>query len=191
MRIGLTLALLCVFCGCVTQELDEDGNVITRKLDDQLVIDDDGRIVARPTRLIAPHTIIINGGTPTEREIRLLGVEGLSQSEAPNAYAETQEWMAKFVAHEEEIFIKPALDSDIRDRVIYGIVYLYYREDLGSRLGPVMPGLYRIMNQALLDKGLVRIRNVKEFPDEAMRQRMQATQDRAKEAKRGIWSSRP
>jgi hypothetical protein len=175
----------------VTTEVGEDGRPITRKLDDEIVVDDDGRILARPTRLIAPHTIIINGGTPTEREIRLLGVEGLPKDKAPRAYAECQEWMAKYVAKEDEIFIKAALDSDLNNRVIYGIVYLYAREDEDDPKSPLIPGAYRIMNQALLAKGLVRIRNIEEFPDPAMRARMQKIEDRAKELGVGIWSSKP
>jgi hypothetical protein len=191
MRICLTLALLCTLCACVTTEVDDDGRPISRKLDDEIVVDEDGRILARPTRLVAPHTIIINGGTPTEREIRLLGVEGLPEAKAPRAFAECQEWMAKYVAKEDEIFIKPALDSDLKNRVIYGIVYLYARENEDDPKSPLIPGAYRIMNQALLAKGLVRIRNIEEFPDPAMRERMQKIEDRAKELGVGIWSSKP
>lgn len=191
MRICLTLLMLCALCGCVTQEIGEDGRPIENKLDDQMVVDDDGRIVARPTHLIAPHTIIINGDTPTEREVRLLGVEGLPKDKAPRSFAEIQEWLAKYVAREEEIFVKPALDSELDQRVIYGMVYLYAREDQDDPKSQVIPNRYVMMNQALLAKGLVKIRNVDEFPDPKVRSMMQATEDRAKELRVGIWSSKP
>jgi hypothetical protein len=189
MRICSILALFCVLAGCVTVEVDDEGREIKpRELEKEMVIDDKGRIVARPTLLIAPHTIIINGNTPTEREIRLLGVEGLPEDQAPVTFARTQQWMAQFLAREQEIFVYPAIDTDLNNRVIYGIVYIYNRE---RETGEIIPGRYEIVNQAMLSQGLVKIRNVKEFPDEAMQQRMLKTEEQARRKGLGLWSNQP
>ncbi|MCC7508756.1 MAG: hypothetical protein IT464_05245 [Planctomycetes bacterium] len=191
MRIGLNLLLLCVLAGCVTQNVDKDGNPIeggTGKLEKELVLDKDGRIVGRPTLLIAPHTIIINGGTPTEREIKLLGVEGLPERDAPTTFAKTQEWMRKFLAEEEEIFIKPALNADLKADVIYGIVYLYARDE---KTGGIRDNAYVIVNMALLSQGLVKIREAREIEDEWLRDRMIAAEKYAKDEKLGLWSNKP
>lgn len=191
MRIGLMLLLLCALTGCVTQNVDKDGNPIegrTGTLEKDLVLDKDGRIVGRPTLLIAPHTIIINGGTPTEREIRLLGVEGLSESDAPTTFAKSQEWMRKFLAEEEEIFIKPALNADLKADVIYGIVYLYARDE---KTGGIKDNAYVIVNMALLSQGLVKIRAAREIEDEWLRDRMIAAEKYARDEKLGLWSNKP
>lgn len=188
MRIGFAALLLCVIAGCVTQEYDRDGNPIDRELEGELVRDEAGRIVGRPTRLIAPHTIIINGDTPTEREIRLLGVEGLPQSEAPVTFAKIQEYMRRYLAEEEEIFIRPAIDANLRDRVIYGIVYLYA---LDPKTGTIRRDGYVNVNEAMLSQGLVRIRDIREVPDTRLRERMEAVQAYAKENKLGLWSDTP
>ncbi|MBX3460444.1 MAG: thermonuclease family protein [Planctomycetes bacterium] len=189
MRIGLTLLLLCTLAGCVTEQVDESGKPIGKAaLDKDLVMDKDGRIIGRPTRLVAPHTIIINGGTPTEREIRLLGVLGLPEREAPVTFKKAQEWMHKYLAQEEEIFIKPAMDSDLKARVIYGIVYLYARDE---RTGGVLDNAYVIVNQAMLSQGLVKIREAREIDDEWLRDRMITTEKEAKEKKLGLWSAKP
>lgn len=188
MRIGLALLLLCVIAGCVTQQYDRDGNPINRELERELVRDEAGRIVGRPTRLIAPHTIIINGGTPTEREIRLLAVEGLPRSEAPVTYAKIQEYMRRYIAEEEEIFIRPAIDANLSERVIYGLVYLYA---LDPETGLLKRDGYVNVNQAMLSQGLVKIRDIREVEDPRLRQSMQAMQEYAQENKLGLWSDTP
>jgi hypothetical protein len=183
------MLLALVLAGCVTQEVDESGNPITpRALEDKLVVDDDGRIIARPTHLIPPDRIEINGDTPTEREIRLLGVEGLPESEAPITYAKTQEWMRKYLAEEDEIYIKPALDADLDDSIIYGIVYL---RAVDEKTGRDIPDGYVNVNMAMLSQGLVKIRDLREFQDEDLRDRMAEAEAMAKREKRGLWSSEP
>jgi hypothetical protein len=187
------MRILCLFAlllaGCVSQVVDEDGNPITEgKLEDKLVVDDDGRIIARPTHLTPPDRIEINGNTPTEREIRLLGVEGLPESEAPTTYAKTQEWMRKYLAEEDEIYIKPALDADLDNSVIYGIVYL---RAVDEKTGRDIPDGYVNVNMAMLSQGLVKIRDLREFQDEDLRQRMADAEALAKREKRGLWSSEP
>ena len=183
--IGITLLL----AGCVTNTVDEQGNPVGKAaLDDELVLDDAGRIIAHPTRLIPPDRMIVNGDTPTEREIRLLGVEGLPEEEAPNTYAECQEWMARYLAAEDEIYIKPSLDVDMDAEVIYGIVYLRARdEDTGKEI----PNGYVNVNMAMLSKGLVKIRDIREFEGNDLRERMQKAQDMAKREKLGLWASKP
>lgn len=189
MRIGLTLLLLCALCGCVTEQIGEDGKPIGRAaLEKDLVLDKDGRIIGRPTTLVAPHTIIINGDTPTEREIRLLGVVGVPERDAPTTYKMAQEWMYKYLAQEEEIFIKPAMDSDLKADVIYGIVYLYARDE---KTGGVMDNAYVIVNMAMLSQGLVKIREAREIDDEWLRDKMIETEKQAKEKKLGLWSDNP
>ncbi|MCC6466239.1 MAG: thermonuclease family protein [Planctomycetes bacterium] len=184
MRLVLMLPLLLLLAACTTVEVDDEGKPLDRKLSEDLVLDTDGRIVARPTRLIAPHTVIINGGTPTEREIRLLGVEGLPEKEAPATFARCQEWMRKYLAEEQELFVKPALDSDLGAGVIYGIVYVQARDE---ETGQVIAGGYVNANMAMLSEGLVRIRDAKEFQDERLRARMKDVEAEAKREKRGLW----
>jgi hypothetical protein len=187
MRILCLIAFL--LAGCVTQEVDDKGNPITpNKLEENLVIDEDGRIIARPTRLIPPDRIEVNSDTPTEREIRLLGVEGLPESEAPTTYAMTQEWMRKYLAEEDEIYIKPALDTDLEDSVIYGIVYLRARD---RKTGEEIANGYVNVNMAMLSQGLVRIRDLKEFQDNDLRKRMAEAEAMARREKLGLWSAKP
>lgn len=190
MRIWyLGLALCVILTGCVTQQYDSEGNPIGKdNLETDLVVDDDGRIIARPTRLIPPDRLIVNGDTPTEREIRLLGVQGLPESEAPTTYAKTQEWMRKFLAEEEEIFIRPSVDATLSADVIYGIVYLRAKDPDTGRL---IPNGYVNANMAMLSQGLVRVRNLREIEDEGLRKRMQEAEELAKREKRGLWSNDP
>ena len=187
MRLLCLIALL--LAGCVSQQVDDKGNPITpAKLEEDLVIDGDGRIIAKPTHLIPPDRIEVNGDTPTEREIRLLGVEGLPESEAPKTYAMIQEWMRKYLAEEDEIYIKPALDTDLKDSVIYGIVYLRARnKDTGEE---IRDG-YVNVNMAMLSQGLVKIRDLKEFQDNDLRKRMAEAEAMAKREKLGLWSAKP
>lgn len=184
--------LCLVLAGCVTQEVDDAGNPVRRGKSDEIVTDDAGRLIMRPTLLKAPHTIIVNGNSPTEREIRLLGVEGLPQRQAPNTFAMTQEWMANYLAGEEQIFIKPALDSDVRQYVIYGVVYVQAYERLADgKPGRIIPGGYLCVNQAMLGEGLVKIRNIAEIADPGLRDRMQKAEARARAEKKGLWSAKP
>lgn len=183
--IGFSLLL----SGCVTTTVDEQGNPISdEKLSDELVIDPSGRIIARPTHLYAPDRIIVNGSTPTEREIRLLGVEGVPEEEAPTTYLKAQEWLHNYVAGEDEVYIKPANDSDLNGKIIYGVVYLRARD---KDTGEVVPGGYVNVNMAMLSKGLVKIRDLREFQDEALRERMKEAEALAKREKEGIWSKTP
>lgn len=187
MKIAFLIVALCL-AGCVTQQYDADGNVIgPASLEKDLVVDPDGRIIARPTHLIPPDRMIVNGDTPTEREIRLLGVEGLSKSEAPVTYAMCQEWMARFIAEEDEIYIKPSLNSELSQKVIYGIVYLRALDAEGKEV----PGGYVNVNMAMLSQGLVRTRDLREIQDEGLRARMQAAEDQARREGLGLWSDKP
>lgn len=191
-RILFAIMLLHValsMTACVTEHLDESGNPIEEnQLSDELVMDDDGRLIGRPTRCIPTDRLIINGDTPTEREIRLLGVEGVPESEAPNTYAECQEWMAKFLAPAQEVFVKPALDTNLNDRVIYGIVYIQASD---PDTGKLIKDGYVIVNMALLDRGLVRIRDAREIQDERLREAMIERERVAKREKRGLWGKNP
>lgn len=184
--------LLCLLlAGCVTTEVGPDGQPIERGRSDTLVLDTAGRIVARPTLLIAPHTIIINGGTPTEREIRLLGVEGLPKELAPTTFAKTQEWMATYLSREEQIFIRPALDTDLESPVIYGVVYIQaYLRDRTGNLAPVPDG-YLCVNQAMAAEGLVRIREARELEDPGLRDRIVRAEQHAKDRRLGLWGDSP
>jgi hypothetical protein len=189
MRTLCLFALILTLTGCVTEQLDERGNPVKpAELEDKLVIDDDGRIIARPTYLIPPDRIEVNGGTPTEREIRLLGVEGKPEDEAPVTYAKIQEWMANYLSKESENYIKPALDTDLDDRVIWGIVYL---RAVDPETGEDIPDGYVNVNMAMLSQGLVQIRDLREFQDEDLRDRMAEAEAVAKREKRGLWSSKP
>jgi hypothetical protein len=186
-RLWIIIALL--LAGCVSQQVDEAGNPIKpMELERDLVIDEDGRIIARPTRLMPPDRMIVNGDTPTEREIRLLGVEGVPEKEAPVTHLKAQEWMAEYLAKQDEIYIRPSFDSDLRSRVIYGIVYL---RAIDEATGREVPGGYVNVNQAMLSQGLVRIRDLREIRDERMREGLQKAEDLARREKRGIWSKNP
>lgn len=177
------LFLSALLSGCVTRTYDSQGNLIDENgLDEELVVDDNGRIIAKPTHIYPPDRIIVNGGTPTEREIRLLVVEGAPREEAPNTFARSQEYMRKVVAPANEIFIRPSLDAELGDYVIYGIVYLPARD---------VPGGYVNVNMAMLSQGLVRIRDVREVDDKGLQERMKAAEDRARRGKEGLWSSNP
>jgi len=190
-RIAI-LSLALLLAGCITTEVDGSGKPIKRGKSEEIVLDDAGRMVARPTTLKAPHTIIVNGKTPTEREIRLLGVEGLPESDAPVTFAKIQEWMAKYLAAEEQIFIKPALDSDMGRYLIYGLVYVQaYERDADGKPGKMISGGYLCVNQAMLSEGLVRIRNADEIEDPALRERMKKAEAKAKADKKGLWSAKP
>jgi hypothetical protein len=188
MRV-LCLLLAMLTAGCITQTLDAEGRPITPSTrESQLVVDSYGRIVARPTLMVPPHTIVVNGGTPTEREIRLLGVEGFPRSEAPETFNEASWYMRRWIAEETEIFIKPALDSDLRNRVIYGIVYVAAKHPGTDK---VVPGGYVTINEAMLDRGLVKVRDLREIDEPGLRERMKNAEDRARREKRGLWSERP
>ncbi|MCB9893448.1 MAG: thermonuclease family protein [Planctomycetes bacterium] len=189
MRALLIIIAVFLLSGCISQQVDDRGNPVKPvELEKELVIDDSGRIIARPTHIYPPDRMIVNGDTPTEREIRLLGVEGLPEDEAPNTYAEAQEWMAKYLAPEDEIYIKPSLDSDLDSDTIYGMVYLRARDpDTGKEIA----GGYVNVNMALLSKGLVRIRDVREFEGTDLRDRMQAAENMAKREKIGLWAKQP
>ena len=187
--VALSLAVL--LAGCVTQELDSHGSPIQRGPSDEIVVDGSGRLVVRPTRIIPPTTIIVNGGTPTEREIKLLGVEGLPEREAPITYATLQTFYAKYVAKEEQIYVKPALATDFKQRTIWGVVYLQMYRELENGELQIIPDRYGIVNMYLLSLGLVKMRNPLEIEDEQLRARMIAVEKQAKELKRGLWSDTP
>lgn len=185
----LCLSLCALLSGCVTRTYDSEGNPIGKdNLETDIVVDDYGRIVAKPTHIYPPDRIVVNGDTPTEREIRLLVVEGAPRHEAPNTFAKSQEWMRKFVAPADEIFIKPSLDAELSDEIIYGIVYL---PALDSKTGRPIPGGYVNVNMAMLSQGLVRIRDLREVDDEGLKKRMKEAESIAKRNKDGLWSSDP
>jgi len=189
MRLLSIIITACLLTGCVTQTVDDRGNPVKpAELEKDLVIDDAGRIIARPTHIYPPDRIVVNGDTPTEREIRLLGVEGLPESEAPTTFRMTQEWLHDYVAQQDEIYVKPSKDSDVNNDVIYGIVYL---RAVDEETGKEIPGGYVNVNMAMLSQGLVRIRDLREIPDPDLRDRMQQAQDMAKREKRGLWSKQP
>jgi endonuclease YncB( thermonuclease family) len=182
------LALLLLFSGCVTEVYDSEGRPMGRaSLDRELVVDDSGRIIGRPTTLRPLTTIIINGNTPTEREIRLLGVEGPREREAPNTYAKCRQWLQAFVANENEIFIRPAVGTNLNNYVIYGSVYLYARGPDGG----IMPGGYVSIIEAMLSNGFVRIRDIREFEEGAVRERMRNAEALARREREGLWSNNP
>lgn len=189
MRIGLSLfcaALLVT--GCVSYEVDDKGNPINRKdgLAKDLVFDSRGRFLGVASRLIPPHTIIINGGKPTEREIRLLGVEGKPESEAPITYRRCQEWMAEYLSRGETLYIKPQRGADTNERVIYGEVYL----DAQGPDGKPVDG-YVMVNMAMLSLGLVKLRDAREFSTPELQETMREVETRARREKLGLWSDKP
>jgi hypothetical protein len=122
----------------------------------------------------------------TEREIRLLGVEGLTETQAPKTTEEIRQWMYKYVREEQEIFIEPGIGTDLSDPVIYGLIYLPARDpETDEQLG------YVIVNVAMLSKGLVRIRNIDEVENKSIREQMLEAESHAKRQKLGIWSKNP
>ncbi len=183
--ILLSMFALLLLAGCgMTQP--EDKGTIGDGLGTNLVVDKDGRIIGHPTHLEAPGIFIINGGKPTEREIRLLGVEGLSEEEAPITFAKTKEWLYNYVRNEQEIFIKPGIGTDLADHVIYGLIYLSaVNKETGKRGG------YVCVNNAMLWHGLVRIRDLNEIEDVDIREGLKKAQDHAKREKLGLWSNKP
>ena len=188
MRKLLLPALLLLLCsGCVTEELGSDGKP-REGLGKELVFDDNGRFLAIATRLIPPHTMIVNGGKPTEREVILLGVEGLPESKAPNTYKLAQEWMYKFLTHGETLYIKPGVGTGAEQYSLYGEVYM---EAVDPNTGEPLVDKYVSVNMAMLSLGLVRIRDVREFTNEAMRDKMKQVEDEARREKRGLWSDKP
>ena len=188
-RLWIIIGVCLVLSGCVTQQVDENGNPVEPpKLEEELVLDEEGRIIARPTRLMPPDRLIVNGDTPTEREIRLSAVEGLPEDEAPITYKKTQEWMAEYLAKQDEIYIRPSFDSNLQNDVIYGMVYL---RAVDPDTGKEISGGYVCVNQAMLSQGLVRIRDLREIRDERLREGLQKAQDMAKREKRGLWSKNP
>lgn len=184
----LFLLLAGLSAGCVTYEVDAHGNPIEKKdgLAKELVFDSNGRFLGVATRLSPPHTIIINGGKPTEREIRLLGVEGKSAAEAPNTYRRCQEWMAEFLSHGETLYIRPQPGTDTGQYVIYGEVYL----DAAGPDGKPVDG-YVMVNMAMLSMGLVKLRDAREFTSPALQERMREVEDKARREKLGLWSPSP
>jgi hypothetical protein len=103
-------------------------------------------------------------------------------------YAKIQEWMANYLSKETEIYVKPALDTDLDDKVIWGIVYL---RAVDPQTGEPIPDGYVNVNMAMLSQGLVQIRDLREFQDESLRDRMAEAEALAKREKRGLWSSKP
>ena len=189
----VVLALAVVLAGCVTVEVDEKGNPINRGPTSEIVTDNAGRLIVRPTRIIPPHTIIVNGGTPTEKEIILLGVEGVSKQEAPTTYAKCEEYYAKFIAPEaqREIYVRPALNADLSARTIYGLVYIQAFRDVGDRKVELIPDAYLCINQSMVSEGLLRMRDPREIPDERLRDSMVELEKEAKRKKLGLWSNDP
>ncbi len=177
--------------GCVTYEVNDKGERIEKKNEedlDKLVFDANGRFLAVATRLSPPTTVVVNGGKPTEREIRLLGVEGLPENKAPNTYARCQEWMAKFMSHGETLYIRPQTGASTEQRVIYGEIYM---EAVDGKTGEALVDRYVLVNMAMLSLGLVKIRDIQEFSNSALQKRMREVEDEARREKRGLWSETP
>jgi hypothetical protein len=184
MKWSVLMLCLLLLTGCVTEVYDAEGHRIGRDaLDKDLVIDEAGRIIGRPTRLIPPHTIIINGGTPTEREIRLLGAEGKPYAEAPNTFERTRQWMNRYLRDVDEVYVRPAVDTDFKDYVIYGDVYI-------SAVDPNRRRGYVSINELMLYHGFVRLRDIREF-DVETRPRMQNAEDEARRERKGLWAPNP
>jgi endonuclease YncB( thermonuclease family) len=189
MKYLISLCLFLVFfTGCKTEELDPKTGAPYKGLDKDLVFDDDGRFLAIATRLIPPHTLIVNGDKPTEREVRLLGVEGLSESKAPNTYKAAQEWMYKFLTHGETLYIKPGVGTDKDQKMLFGEVYM---EAVDPVTNEPLPNKYVMVNMAMLSQGLVKIRDVREFTNPLIQDKMKQVEDEARREKRGLWSDRP
>ena len=189
MRILLLpiLLVLVFITGCKTEELGPDG-APSKGLDKDLVFDDDGRFLAIATRLIPPHTLIVNGNKPTERVVKLLGVEGLPESKAPNTYKLAQEWMYKFMTHGEQLYIKPGVGTDKDQYSLFGEVYM---EAVDPKTNQPLTDKYVMVNMAMLSLGLVKIRDVREFTNPAIQDKMKQVEDEARREKRGLWSDRP
>lgn len=186
-KLLLPVLLLLLCSGCVTEELGADGKP-REGLAKDLVFDENGRFLARATRLIPPHTMIVNGGKPTEREVKLLGVEGLPESKAPNTYRLAQEWMYKFLSRGETLYIKPGVGTAIDQYSLFGEVYM---EAVDPNTGEPLVDKYVMVNMAMLSLGLVKIRDVREFTNEQIRERMKQVEDEARREKRGLWSDKP
>lgn len=185
--LAVLLGLALILCGCVSYDVDERGDPVKREgLAKDLVFDAKGRFMAIATRLSPPHTIIVNGKKPTEREIRLLGVEGKLESEAPNTYRRSQEWMAEYLSHGETLYIKPQRGADHNEYVIYGEVYL----DAVDENGKPIDG-YVMVNMAMLSLGLVKLRDAREFQTPEIQKAMQDVEDKARREKLGLWSDKP
>jgi hypothetical protein len=186
----VALALAVLLAGCVTTEVDDQGNPVKRGPTDEIVTDKAGRLILRPTHIKPPTTIIVNEGTPTEREIILLGVEGASKEQAPITFAKIEEYYDTWVAPEaqREIYVKPGLGADLNARTIYGLVYVQAFRDAGDRKVEIIPDAYLCINQAMVSEGLLRMRDPREIPDERLRASMVELEKEAKRKKLGLWS---
>jgi hypothetical protein len=189
----VALAFAVLVAGCVTIETDEKGNPINRGPTDEIVTDNAGRLIVRPTRIIPPTTIMVNEGTPTEKEIILLGVEGVDKAKAPITFAKVQEYFDTWVAPEaqREIYVKPGLGANLNGRTIHGLVYVQAFRDAGDRKVEIIPDAYLCINQAMVSEGLLRMRDPREIPDERLRASMVELEKEAKRKKLGLWSNDP
>ncbi|MDC1143054.1 thermonuclease family protein [Planctomycetota bacterium] len=189
MRLKILYLFALVFiAGCTGPQSGDDKGTIGDGLGEDLVTDNVGRIIGHPTHLEAPDKFIINGGTPTEREIRLLGVEGLSEEEAPKTTEKIRQWMYTWVRDEQEIFIAPGIGTHLSDHVIYGIIYLQAKN---PETGDPMADGYVVVNVAMLHQGLVKIRDINEIENENIRKQMLNAEAHAKRQKLGLWSKNP
>jgi len=190
MKLVIMLSMLAiVVCACVTTEIGPDGNPITRDPPEtELVIDEHSRIIAKPSRITPPDTIIVNEGTPTERTIKLLGLEGVPKEDAPRTFETCAWWLKEFVAPAMTIYIRFPGGTDLDQNVIYGEVLL---DAVDEETGRPIPDGYVSVNQAMLSWGLVRIANPEAIKDEDMLRRMRNAEAIAKREKRGLWSNDP
>ena len=179
------LAALLVCSACTTILLDDEGRELKVGYDalaKELVFDGDHRLIGKLGHLKPPDRFFINLDKPTEREIRLLGVEGLPEDEAPNTWDACRKWMAEHIAPIQEVFVQAPAGTDFTAYVIYGVIYAPASGDQGG---------YVILNEVMLDRGFVKIRDLREIADPAMRKRMLARENAARREKRGLWALNP
>ncbi len=182
--LGILPVLL--IAGCVKETFGEDGVRIPEQnqefedVPEELVISEQGLIIASVTRIIDPVTLEVNVKVP--RIIKIPGVAGPDKEKMPNLYDEALGELYRLIEeHRNVIYFRPKRGIDLEAKVITATMMLPHRQD---------SQYWYDVTQGMLSKGYYRIEDEAEFQSPVIIESMRKREMEAQFAGLGIWAGK-
>ena len=175
--LGCSLLLVS---GCVTHQVDDNGEVITdgeANPNDVLPLTADGLLMGTAIRIIDPTTIVINKKNP--KTIHFVGVETPDPSTHPDIYERAKLYLSEHIGKGQWLLIRMQEGTNGHRKDIHGTVMMRDASDEG----------YLDVTQSMLSEGLLKLGDVREFQKTEVINAMKRCEQKARVARRGLWKA--
>ena len=178
---ALVLALIPAASGCVSTPSEEATTSIAvggvyQDEEAGLATTERGDFMVTLSYIASPTEVRLNPRYP--RTMRFVGVEAPDLKRDPETYKRALDAVQDHAGRYQLLFVRPQVGTNPRAEIIWGRILIPLNEQSEQ---------FRDLTMAMLEEGLLRISDEREFQDPKVVELMRAAEKKAKDARRGVW----